>query len=456
MDLGRSLKALAKADFADAVGVVAGDGAVALALVTKRFNRVEVRATSVRPLDVPDEGRWAVVAGMVDEFVREHRAGEARLAIGLAPRDALLGHLQLPAAAADSIDRVVGYELDRVLPVAPERVYVSSCARPLGRAGERVAVTVAAAPRERVEAIQRELAGAGLPPSAVTLAVAGLCDYYGYCRGEEAGTAGIFFRDGDRECMTLTDRGQLIASVHFDPAREARSDRLARELETVAPDLAGGPVELIIDGTGADEEVSLAAIAPASMLPAECRPDWLLAAAIGCALGQLGESRSKTNLLPAELARREESVGLRELGLAATVVVLALALVTTIAVTNLRIGNALAREIERLEPEVAAVRAQEAANRELLAKIEQLESPRKVSVLAYLHAMTTALPKTAYLTTFRFKGDRLEVDGIARTASELISILERSPYFKNVEFTAPTTKYLQDQERFSLRMELER
>jgi len=33
--------------------------------------------------------------------------------------------------------------------------------------------------------------------------------------------------------------------------------------------------------------------------------------------------------------------------------------------------------------------------------------------------------------------------------------LEQSQYFKNVEFTAPTTKYLQDQERFSLKMELE-
>ena len=69
--------------------------------------------------------------------------------------------------------------------------------------------------------------------------------------------------------------------------------------------------------------------------------------------------------------------------------------------------------------------------------------------------MTEAVPNSAYLTTFRYKGDRLEVDGIADNASVLISLLERSPFFKNVEFTAPTTKYLQSQERFSLRMELE-
>ena len=62
---------------------------------------------------------------------------------------------------------------------------------------------------------------------------------------------------------------------------------------------------------------------------------------------------------------------------------------------------------------------------------------------------------SAYLTTFRYKGDRIEVDGIATNAAELISQLEHSAQFKDVEFTAPTTKYLQNQERFSLRMGLE-
>ena len=70
--------------------------------------------------------------------------------------------------------------------------------------------------------------------------------------------------------------------------------------------------------------------------------------------------------------------------------------------------------------------------------------------------MTVRLPDSAYLTTFRYKGDRIEVDGIADSAAGLISLLEKSPYFVNVQFTAPTTKYLQDQERFSLRMELEK
>ena len=115
----------------------------------------------------------------------------------------------------------------------------------------------------------------------------------------------------------------------------------------------------------------------------------------------------------------------------------------------------MAAEVERLLPKVSAVTQKEEANRALAAKLSTLEDARAVSVLAYLRDITIRLPNSAYLTTFRFKGDRIEIDGIADSAAGLISLLEQSPNFADVEFTAPTTKYLQDQQRFSLRMGFE-
>ena len=364
--------------------------------------------------------------------------------------------MQLPSTAVENLDRVVLYEFDRVIPIAADQVFCAHAWRPLGRSGERLAVAVVAAARQQVSAARDELLAVGCAPNSVTVTAAALSDYYGFAAGEDSGTAGIFFRDGDRERMTLCTGGRLVSSVHFDSRREARSDRLTREIETLAPDLTEGDAVLIVDDPDAEEEVSLASIAPEGFLPAASRPGWLQAAAVGAALAQIGESRSGLNLLPAELAKAEEGVGLRELGLAAAVVVLSAVLAITIGIKNLSIGGALASELERLSPQVASVQSEEEKSRALLADVEQLEAHRRVSVLAYLEAMTSAVPRTAYLTTFRYKGDRLEVDGIARSASELISVLERSPLFKNVEFTSPTTKYLQDQERFSPRMELER
>jgi len=214
--------------------------------------------------------------------------------------------------------------------------------------------------------------------------------------------------------------------------------------------------ERVIDEPQSEEgDLGLAAIAPPAFLPSGVRLSWLEAAAIGAALGQLNESRVRMNLLPPALARAEEGIGLRELALAAVVVLLSLTLAASIAFKNLGISNALAAEIERLLPNVTAVTRKEEQNRALLAKLQTLEKSRAVSVLAYLRDMTTRIPNGAYLTTFRYKGDRIEIDGIADNAATLIALLEQSQYFKNVEFTAPTTKYLQDQERFSLKMGLE-
>ena len=141
--------------------------------------------------------------------------------------------------------------------------------------------------------------------------------------------------------------------------------------------------------------------------------------------------------------------------MSAVVIVLALTLAGSIAVKNLSIGNALAAEVDRLLPRVSSVTKKEEENKALHGRVATLEKPRGVSVLAYMRDMTERIPSGAYLTTFRYKGDRIELDGIADNAAGLIASLEQSPHFKNVEFTAPTTKYLQDQERFSLKMELE-
>jgi Tfp pilus assembly protein PilN len=457
MDLRQAFARLAKADFADAVGVAVGEHVVSAAHVRKRLNAITVQAVGSRPIDVPRDSRSAVVVDFLRDFMADNQIDEARIAFALEEQDVLLGRMQLPATAAENFQAVVRYELDRIFPVPPDSLLTASYWRPLGSAGERVHAVVIASPRERVEKLQHELAGAGLAPSGMTALPVALNDFYQYCRGAELRTAGIFYRDSQRERMTVSSRGMMVADVQYDPEGETRNERLWREVETLVPDAIHDEVEVVVDGEAQEGAVALSAIAPhelfaeGGVVPVLA---WHQAAAIGAALGQLGEAKTKLNLLPPELTRAEEGVGLRELGLSALVVVLSVILAATIAVKDLRINNALANEIDSLLPRVSDVQQNEEKNRKLEDKLKALETQR-ASVLTYLQAMTKDIPTSAYLTTFRYKGDRLEVDGIATNAAELISALERSPYFKDVEFTAPTTKYLQNQERFSLRMGLE-
>lgn len=456
MDVKSFFARLAKADFADAVGVALGADGAALALVRKRFNAVSVVVSETLSLEGDPAHRWRVVADAVRAFVARHGPEGARIAIALERRATLLAHMQLPAAAAENLEKVVAYEADRIIPLPADSVYTAQHARPLGAASDRLAVTVIATAKDAVEAAINALAGVGSAPNSVSAVPVALTDYYAFCRGDDAGTAAIFHVDGGREYLTLTTDGVLVNSVRYDPVEGSRSDRVEREMESMLLERREERPELVIDEPQSEAgDLGLAAIAPPAFLPAGGRVSWLEAAAIGAALGQLNESRVRMNLLPPALARAEEGIGLRELALAAVVVLLSLTLAASIGFKNLSISNALAAEIERLLPNVTAVTRKEEQNRALLAKLQTLEKSRAASVLAYLRDMTTRIPAGAYLTTFRYKGDRIEIDGIADNAATLIALLEQSQYFKNVEFTAPTTKYLQDQERFSLRMELE-
>jgi Tfp pilus assembly protein PilN len=456
MDVKIFFARLSKADFADAVGVALGANAAALALVRKRFNTVAVVACESLPLEGDSVQRWQAVAEAVRGFTARHAPDGARISVALERRATLLAHMQLPAAAAENLEKVVAYETDRLIPLPAESVYTVQYARPLGAAADRLAVTVVAAAKDAVEAATNALAAIGSAPSAVSVVPVALNDYYAFCRGDGAGTAAIFHVDGGREYLTLTSDGLLVNSVRYDAREGGRSDRVEREMESMLLERREERPELIIDEPQSEEgDLGLAAIAPPDFLPAGIRPNWLEAAAIGAALAQLNEARVRMNLLPSTMARAEEGIGLRELALAAVVVFLSLTLAASIAFKNLSVTSALAAEVERLLPKVTSVTKQEELNRAMLAKLETLEKSRAVSVLAYLRDMTTRIPSGAYLTTFRYKGDRIELDGIADNAAGLIALLEQSQYFKNVEFTAPTTKYLQDQERFSLKMELE-
>ncbi len=67
-----------------------------------------------------------------------------------------------------------------------------------------------------------------------------------------------------------------------------------------------------------------------------------------------------------------------------------------------------------------------------------------------LRELTGVIPRDAYLTSFRMRQGKVEIDGFSREASELIPAIEKSKYFSAAQFTSPVTKARDNEERFSL------
>ena len=452
MDLRGLIGRLANADFADAVGLAFTGDRAAVAHLRKRFHTVKVVTVSSQELDGVAEARRSAVADLLRGFLAGRSLEGARFGVAVPRSECFIGQLQLPSTASNNVGQVVSYEMDRIVPVPPESVYSDCYFRELGTGGERIGVTIVAAAKENIESLHEWFADAGLAPSSVLAQPAALNDYYYFCRRDEPGVAGLFHADGERSAMTLSCDGLMVSSIHVEQSEgRDHSDALYREIERSVPDKTDDVADVVVD-----LGPTLASLAPPGFLPDGLEPDWLECTAIGAALGQLGEARRRLNLLPRELIRGEEGMGMREISLSALVLAAAVVLAVSIGVKNMGTANALEVQLKRMTPRVAMVTGREQENRELLDRVMLLEGQRRKKILPYLRNVTDLVPKSAYLTTFRFKGDRVEMDGIADNASELISILERSPYFRNVEFTAPTTKYLQNQERFSLRMGLEK
>ncbi len=449
------MRGLARADFADALGVVIREREVSVAHVSKRFNTIKVLDLATRPLEGPEGSRVSEAAAVLRAYAEERSIEDARVVAVVDRRATFFGTLTLPAGVVDNIADVVRYEIDRLFPVSADELYASHTVRPIGTAGERVAVRVVAALRPAVLEVVEVLREAGLAPSVITAEPNALADYYDACRGEGNDLAAAFTVADGRHYMTLVSDGVPVASHHVREGQD-RLTLVAGELETSLPERSTTEPLRIVPEPAEEGEQTLASLAPAALLAdaGPGTPDQLIA--VGAAFGDLGESSAPTNLLPEEMVEARTGFGLREFALTGSVVLMAMGLAISIFVKDMAISSTLAGELARLEPEVEAVIEREEANQALLGKTLALESKSRSNVLAYLKEATTLIPQTAYLTTFRYREDRIEMDGIAGKASGLIAILEASPLFEGVDFTAPTTKYLQDQERFSLRMRLQR
>ncbi|HIF62803.1 MAG TPA: hypothetical protein EYG16_02150 [Deltaproteobacteria bacterium] len=456
MELTGFLGRLARADFADALGIYVTAGMVSLVLVRKRVNSVKVVAVESAELAGESDARDSVLEGVIKAFVERHGIDDARVSLAVGRDITMFGDLQLPASAVANLEQVLGYEMDRLLPIPAEELYSDTLVRPVGEGDEKFAVTVVTVMKKEADRLREILEGLGLEGASFTAQPVAACDFFEFCSPTAAGVTGLVTGEGEQTCMAVCYAGSLVSSRTWDRyVVEPAEGRLRREVERFLPERLDAELR-IVGSSGSDGEVSLA-----ELLPADCLAEGVYisdneAIAVGAALGQLGEGRQSFCLLPADMVRGSAGFGLREMALAAVVLLMAGGLAMTIGLKNLAVNGALAAEVGRLAPLAAQVSSLEEENRQRLDLVFQLEADAEQSVLSYLRAVTTLVPRTAYLTTFRFKGDRIELDGIADSASGLIGVLEKSPLFNNVEFTAPTTKYLQSQERFSLRMRIEK
>ena len=468
MTLGELSQRLRRADFLDGLGIYVGAHEVALAHVVKRFFTVALRHARTYPLPPathPGERRQAIAQAVL-AFAGEQRVDTRRAYLCLPRTAAACNRVLLPAAARENLAQVLEYEIEHLVPLPRDQVYFDYSVRGLGE--DRLEILLMCIPREIVRVHLEALEDAFVRPRGIVLTSTAIADYLAFCRGGTAAPIGLLIGSDEAVELALLKEGRLVASQLVPACRVATPADLSRSLARQLADgfLAPEDVELYQWrlANGAAPELPLVGDGDLAALAAgrlEAPPEFFetcepaLLPALGAALDAVREGTVPVNLLPAEGRRgAEEGLSLATVVLVAVLGVLLLVWGGSALVKDELTRRHVRDEIARVEPQVMEVKALQNEIEDLRHQIQTLSGEGKRATVL-LAELSDVVPTDAYLSAVNLRAGRLTLDGMARSASDLIAALEKSKHFKNVSFTSPTTRS-GDKDRFSLVAEVEK
>jgi Tfp pilus assembly protein PilN len=440
------------------VGVDYGGGACHLTALGRRFRHFML--LDELPLSEPlSEEAPAKVA----DFLDRHGLREARVMACL-PREAVLVRfLDLPAEAETQLAKIVGYQLGSLHPYKDDQIYWDCALVGRDPKAKQVSVMVVVAEKERVNRCKQALQELGLRLSGLTLGAAALAVLVKPLL--PPGALIICGRPSGVELLSF-HQGNLCASqqIPLEPSASAK-ERFDREWHralaalpvsdaaTVPWFVCGSvpvPFSDLLEGTSPLPAPKLNLSRRQNSLGFECP-------ALAAAYAGLIRGASSINLLPPE-ERWQPHAGARlpVYALGAIAALLALPLASHGWIQRALYGRALERALRGLEVPTQQLRRQnqETSNLESRAAVLGTLQAGNWQKLNLLQEVTHLLPDGTWLQELHISEETVEINGYSTHAADLVPPLENSPYFTQVEFTAPIIRDNQNREVFRIRMRL--
>jgi Tfp pilus assembly protein PilN len=219
--------------------------------------------------------------------------------------------------------------------------------------------------------------------------------------------------------------------------------------------MSAGNGNLLLSGLNAKDAFQ---IEPLDSTAAEISSP-IMAPAMGLALRGVKKVPMEINLLPVRLRKRPSR----------TVFYVLFVLICLFAISGFVWGgsrimrqkmilNNLNGEIERLAIEIKNVDRMKETLGDLENRIDYLNNMwrDRVPLMEILKEATERIPETAWLQDFNYDKKGIQLYGYAKSASELIPLLEASPLFTDVVFLSTITKDNDGKERFRIGFKIAR
>lgn len=468
----RGLRGVARADFLRSTGLYVTRGR--LYMVRMRRSLLRFSLTQAESIPLEDKRENAAQGGHVGEAIKAMLPligpKNTPIYVCFAPELVIECQVSLPEAARDNIERVLEYELERLIPFRRDETYYDYVPAAAATGG-KINVSLFAVPKKLLDPVLEALASGGFELAGAESVATALFNYLLFANRREAGSDVVVgVRDDSLVIDGIrTSRGWSAASeilyTHRMPnsswSRGLGKEMLQGLIDEATRFYSWGGDENILAG---DEGPTVSAKSLSGLgrnrilMPASLAEDYV--PAVGACLRGLRESALPVNLLPGS-ERNVESKALSRLN-GFLAVLLFVGLVVwggSYAIKDEIRLRKLQSEVDQIQPLVQELQVKEEELNRLrnqFVKLAELGANRG-EVIRVLDELSRTIPSEAYLSNLRYRQGTVELRGTAVNSSNLIPLLEASSLFEEVGFNAPSTRRGRDnRETFSLTANIER
>ncbi len=456
--------------FQTSIGVHIDNDYVSAALLATSFKGIVKKDCKFKYFNknTSFEKRLKTASNMISEFVRDYGISSPYIHMGIPIGSLVLREITLPSAVKENLKTTVEYELEKYLPLPAEDLYFDVQKIAEDKEEKKIRVLLAAVKKDELKPYL-DLFDHALASIDISLAAAvnTMADLFPYLQSYTF----VWLKYDSFELGFIQD-GFFHASRVFETSlkADALSSEIAGELKTVQKNLSNKSegqeknetLPVVLLGTLVDEELKngvrkkgFDVIDVDLYASPVAKQEFIFP--YGLALKGLKKVSNHFNFLPLNLRKRSSKAPLYFVILLCFFAVLsALAWRVGIIVQEKSISSHLDKEISVLQKDISQIDKIQKEYDLLEKKIEYIQTgnPGKTFVLDIIKELTSTIPDGTWISDLKFSDNGVRIIGFAEWASELIPLLEKSPYFEDVVFTSSITKTRTGKERFIITLKV--
>ena len=450
-----------------------------LTLLQRSFGKLRLMDYRIYPLWAEEQKgmREAQWTSLIASFLSKHQINKNQVCVSIPREKVVVRFLRLPASTKENLRKVLEYEAPKYTPFEKETIYMDF--QILSEDKEWLELIAVFAKESDVTPYLDLIKRMGLQPVTVQIPVVGALNLFFYHQGGKKYARSVlldlnepFFE------LNLLQGANWKGSFHLPLPDSGRADKILDTLKR-----SGVPEETTSRSTffvyGLDmaekmfpdlearEDVKEVQPPPLDRLDVgkdESRPDYIYSS-IGLPLKGLVNTQIQLNLLPQEMRKKVREFAKPVFNvLVVLAVLLSLSWGAGIYMRYQKELDDLRTAIKLRKPQAEAVQKLQRQRTQLAREIKEFTriTSGEVPKVEILRELTQLLPDTVWIWNFKYSGKEVEISGFADSASDLISLLDKSPLFERVEFLAPVTKQRdrriggdKEKERFKIKLRLE-